>query len=128
MAPSDKDRAYGVKRAVLGTGNEGIIVGVDVGIGDVADSSTPVIGVVLPDDGAETKGMSDGTNTVVDVTKRRLSERVRIGMDEQGYDTDTPAGRGDAENEFDHLHLQRVSKLWDNKAMGIQLQRNERRW
>lgn len=78
-----KDGPYGAKCAVGSTGDEGFVVGVDVGIGDVAGSSAPVVGVVLPDDGAETECMSDGTDTVVDVTKGRLSERVRRRMNEQ---------------------------------------------
>lgn len=100
----------------MGTGNEGLVVGVDVCIGDVAGSSTPVIGVVLPDDGAETEGMSDGTDTVVNVTKGRLCKRVRMGMDEDGDSTDAPAGGRDANNQFNYFHLERMSKAWDKQG------------
>lgn len=64
--------AYGAKGAILSTCDEGLVVGVDVCVGDISGTSTPVIGVVLPDDGAETEGMGDGTDTVVDVTKGGL--------------------------------------------------------
>lgn len=56
----------------MSTCYEGLVVGVDVCVGDISGTSTPVIGVVLPDDGAETEGMGDGTDTVVDVTKGGL--------------------------------------------------------
>lgn len=59
--------------------DEGLVVGIHVGVGDVSGTSTPVVGIVLPDDGAEAEGMGKGTDTVVDVTKRRLWERVRRG-------------------------------------------------
>ena len=64
--------AYGAKSAILSTCYEGLVVSVDVCVGDISGTSTPVIGVVLPDDGAETEGMGDGTDTVVDVTKGGL--------------------------------------------------------
>lgn len=58
----------------MSAGNEGLVVGIHVGSGDVSRSCTPVVRVVLPDDGAETEGIGDPTNTVVDVTKGRLGE------------------------------------------------------
>lgn len=106
----EKGGTYGAESAVLGTGNESLVVGIYVGSGDVACSGTPVIRVVLPDDGAETKGMSDGTDTVVDVTKGRLAERVRTRMENQGDCTDAPAGGRDANNQFNYFHLESVSK------------------
>ena len=115
--------SYGAKGAILGACNESLVVGIDVGIGDVGRSSTPVIRVVLPDDGAETKCVSDGTDTVVDVTKGRLSERVSMEMSGQERDTHAPACRCDTDNQFDYFHLQGVSKLSDKERMRIQLQK-----
>ena len=103
--------AYSAKGAVLSTCDESLVVGVDVSIGDVSGTSTPVIGVVLPDDGAETQGMGDGTNTVVDVTKGRLRE-CEEGNKGQEEETYTPAGGGDADDEFNYFHLSRVSKAF----------------
>lgn len=67
-----KREAHGVKGAILSACDKGLVVGINGGCGDVSGTSTPVIGVVLPYDGAETEGMRDGTDAVVDVTKGRL--------------------------------------------------------
>lgn len=67
-----KKSAYGAECAVLSALDEGLVVGVDIGVGNVSCASTPVIGIVFPDDGAETECMGDGTDTVVDITKGRL--------------------------------------------------------
>ena len=66
--------SYIIKSTVLGALNQGLIVAVDILSGDIACADTPVVGIVLPNDGAETKRVSNGANTVVDVTKRRLRE------------------------------------------------------
>lgn len=63
---------YGTKGAVLGACDEGLVVAIDGGCGNVSCAYTPVVGVIRPNDGAETKGMSDCTDAVVDVAKRRL--------------------------------------------------------
>jgi len=54
--------------------DESLVIGIDGSRGDVSGTSPPVIGVVLPYDGAETQRMRDGTDTIVDVTKGRLWE------------------------------------------------------
>jgi len=66
--------AYSVKGALLGSCDEGLVVDIDVCVGDVSGTSTPVTGVVTPQDVAETKGLGDGADTVVDVAIGRLSE------------------------------------------------------
>ena len=69
--------AYGVKGALLGKCDEGLVVGIDVCVGVASSTSFPVIGVVTPQDVAETKGLGDRTDTVVNVAIGRLSYKVR---------------------------------------------------
>lgn len=53
-------------------------------------------------------------------------ERVRRGIKGQEEETHAPAGRGDADDEFNYFHLQSVSKCAGRGGMRIQLQRDER--
>ena len=71
---------YGVKGALLGKCDEGLVVGIDVCVGVAIGTGFPVIGVVSPHDVAETKGLGDRTDTVVNVAIGRLSEKVRKRM------------------------------------------------
>ena len=91
--------AYGVKGALFGSCDEGLVVDIDV-----CATSMPVTRVVIPHDVAETKGLGDSTDTVVNVAIWRLSERMRK-VQVQEDETHTPAGRRDADNEFNYFHL-----------------------
>lgn len=63
-----------IERPILCPGNEGLVVGINLGRGNVSRLFLPVEGVILPDDGTETESLSDGTNTVINVSKGRLKE------------------------------------------------------
>ena len=91
--------AYSVKGAFLGSCDEGLIVSIDVRVGVAVGTSFPVIGVVSPYDVAETKGLCDGTDTIVNIAIGRLSEKVRRiqGQEDETY---APTGRRDTDNEF----------------------------
>jgi len=104
-----KNGAYGVKGALLGSCDEGLVVGIDVCVGVASATSFPVKGVVSPHDVAEAEGFGDRTDTVVNVAMGRLSEKVRRRIRGQGDDTYAPAGRRDTDDEFNHLHLLRIS-------------------
>ena len=117
--------AYSTIGAITSARNEIFIVGVDVRVGDVGRSSTPIVGVILPDDGAKTKCMGNGTHTVINITKGRLSKRVSADTRVKQEPTYTPTGGGDVEHQLDNLHLQGVSKEQSDREVRIQLQRDE---
>ena len=64
--------SYSGKHSILYHLNKGLVVCIDSCSSDVASVDMPVVGVVLPDDGSETKGFGNIPNTVVDVTEGRL--------------------------------------------------------
>ena len=64
--------AYSGKGSILYHLNKGLVVRVDSCSSDIAGVDTPVVGVVLPDDGSETKGFGNIPNAVVDVAEGRL--------------------------------------------------------
>jgi len=100
--------AYGVKGALLGSCDEGLIVSIDVCLGVASATSFPVKGVVSPHDVAETKELCNRTDMVVNVAIGRLSEKVRRiqGQEDETY---APTGRRNTNDEFNHLHLLRIS-------------------
>ena len=67
----------------------------------------PVIGVGLPEDNAQSEGVNDGVDLVVDVAVRRPK-----------------AGRRDAHGKLDHLHLitryqqSGLGHEWDGEVTG----------
>ena len=97
--------AYSTKGAITSERNEIFIVGVDVSVGDIASSSSPIVGVILPDDGAKTKCMGNSTHTVINVTIGRLSKKMNEETRVEQEPTYTPAGRGDADHQLHDLHL-----------------------
>jgi hypothetical protein len=76
-----------------------LVVGVDHRWDDGGGGADlPVVGVGLQEDNAQSEGVNDGTNSVVDVAVRRLE-----------------AGRRDARGKLDHLHL---VTLYHQSALG----------
>ena len=66
-----------------------MVVSVDHRWGDGGDGADlPVVGVGLQEDNAQSEGVNDGTDSVVDIAVRRPE-----------------VGRRDTHNKLDHLHL-----------------------
>ena len=82
------DSAHGVEGTILGGSDEVLVIGVDLGWGCGCASDLPVVTIVLPEDAAETEGVGDVPDTIVDVA---------VGW--------APAGGGHANGEFYHFHL-----------------------
>ena len=84
----DLDKTYAVKGTVFGSCDEVLVVGVDLGGGDIGRAHLPIVRVVAPENGAKSETLGNGADTVISVTERR-----------------SPAGRGDTCSEFDGIHL-----------------------
>ena len=83
----EHDRALRAERPVLRGGDQGLVVGVDVRVGDVARARAPVVRVVFPDDRAQVEGLGDVPDPVVDVAVGRAPAGGRHAEDElEGFD------------------------------------------
>ena len=104
----EHDAPSRVKRAARLIVNEQLVVGVNIGRGDIVRPNEPVERVILPDDSCQVQRMRNIANTVLtsNVGQHRNSRRDR----ERGTYINiairrTPTSRCDASDQLDGLHL-----------------------
>ena len=117
---------YGVKGALLGKCDDGLVVGIDVCVGVAIGTGFPVIGVVSPHDVAKTKGLGDRTDTVVNVPIGRLSEKVRKRIQlKRTRRTRQQVGVTPTTSLIICIYIVRISNQRPKRGARIQLKRHE---